>query len=117
MIHNPTPLSGASEPSVLAREPWQSEQYIVCVPIALPHGKRKAPAFGALRPVEQLQMIFGYRNAFLYPERVFLPGIGNLLDDAGQLKDADISKRLKSQAEGFVDFVERLKGVKLRHGK
>ena len=34
--------------------------------------------------------------------------IGNLLDDAGQVKDADISKRLKAQAEGFVDFVERL---------
>lgn len=76
-----------------------------------------AGIWGALRPVEQLQMIFGYRNAFLYPERVFIPGIGNVLDDAGQVKDADISKRLKSQAEGFVDFVERLKGVKLRHGK
>lgn len=76
-----------------------------------------AGIWGALRPVEQLQMIFGYRNAFLYPERVFIPGVGDVLNDAGQLTDADISKRLKSQAEGFVDFVERLKGVKLRHGK
>ncbi len=76
-----------------------------------------AGIWGALRPVEQLQMIFGYRNAFLYPERVFLPGIGGLLDDAGRLTDADISKRLKAQAEGFVDFVERLKSVKLRTAK
>jgi NAD(P)H-dependent FMN reductase len=76
-----------------------------------------AGMWGALRPVEQLQMIFGYRNALLYPERVFLPGVGDLLNDNGRLTDADILKRLKSQAEGFIDFVERLKSVKLRHGK
>ena len=35
-----------------------------------------AGIWGALRPVEQLQMIFGYRNALLYPERVFLPQVG-----------------------------------------
>ena len=76
-----------------------------------------AGMWGALRPVEQLQMIFGYRNAFLYPERVFLSSVDDLLDDAGHLTDAGILKRLKSQAEGFVDFVEHLKGVKLRQAK
>ena len=76
-----------------------------------------AGIWGALRPIEQLQLIFGYRNAFLYPERVFLPQVGDLLDDAGHLTDADILKRLKAQAEGFVDFVERQKGVKLRQSK
>ena len=30
-----------------------------------------AGIWGALRPVEQLQAIFGYRNAYLFPERVF----------------------------------------------
>jgi chromate reductase, NAD(P)H dehydrogenase (quinone) len=73
-----------------------------------------AGMWGALRPVEQLQAIFGYRNAFVYPNRVFLPNIGDLLDDAGRLKDPELVERLKSQANGFVDFVERLKGVKLR---
>ena len=73
-----------------------------------------AGIWGALRPVEQLQAIFGYRNAYLYPERVFLPQINNLLDAAGRLKDADLLERLKSQASGFTDFVERLKNVKLR---
>lgn len=73
-----------------------------------------AGMWGALRPVEQLQMIFGYRYALLYPERVFLPGVGDLLDANGRLTDADILKRLRSQAEGFIDFVERLKDVKLR---
>ncbi len=43
-----------------------------------------AGMWGALRPVEQLQAIFGYRNAHLYPERVFLPQIYNLLDDSGK---------------------------------
>lgn len=69
--------------------------------------------WGALRPVEQLQAIFGYRNGFNYPERVFLPGIDKLLDEAGQLKDPKLVERLKSQAAGYVDFVERIKGKKL----
>ena len=73
-----------------------------------------AGIWGALRPIEQLQAIFGYRNAYLFPERVFLPRINNLLDDAGRLKDPELLQRLKSQAEGFVDFVERLQRIKLR---
>lgn len=73
-----------------------------------------AGIWGALRPVEQLQAIFGYRNAYLYPERVFLPGIGKLLDANGRLQDAELLGRLGKQAEGFVSFVERLQGVKLR---
>ena len=76
-----------------------------------------AGTWGALRPVEQLQQIFGYRNAYLYPERVFLPQINNLLDASGRLKDAELSGRLKAQANGFTDFVERLKNVKLRGEK
>jgi chromate reductase len=73
-----------------------------------------AGIWGALRPIEQLQAIFGYRNAYIFPERVFLPQINNLLDDAGRLTDPELLKRLRSQAEGFVDFVEHLKEVKLR---
>ncbi|HEX5399016.1 MAG TPA: NADPH-dependent FMN reductase [Verrucomicrobiae bacterium] len=76
-----------------------------------------AGVWGALRPVEQLQAIFGYRNAHLYPARVFLPQIHGLLDDAGRLKDAELLERLRQQAEGFVEFVEKLKGVKLRGAK
>src|ERR1041385_3786625 len=73
-----------------------------------------AGIWGALRPVEQLQAIFGYRNAYLYPERVFLPGVGKLLDASGRLQDAELLGRLKKQAEGFVAFVERVQAVKLR---
>jgi hypothetical protein len=67
--------------------------------------------------VEQLQMIFGYRNAYLYPERVFLPKINELLNEQGRLRDPELADRLREQAEGFVDFVERLKAVKLRPAK
>lgn len=72
-----------------------------------------ASAWGGLRPVEQLQQIFGFRNAFLYPERVFLPRIHELLDNTGRLADPEILRRLRVQAVGFVDFVERLRGVRL----
>jgi len=70
--------------------------------------------WGALRPIEQLQQIYGYRNGYNYPERVFMPGIDKLLDDNGRLKDGSLIDRLKKQAIGYVDFVERIKGVKLR---
>jgi chromate reductase, NAD(P)H dehydrogenase (quinone) len=64
-----------------------------------------AGIWGGLRPVEQLQAIFGYRNAYIYPERVFMPQINSLLDTNGRLKDAELLKRLRNQAEGFVKFV------------
>jgi len=70
--------------------------------------------WGALRPVEQLQAIFAYRNGYIYPERVFMPHVDKLLDDAGRLKDASLIERLKKQAEGYVEFVEHIKQVKLR---
>lgn len=73
-----------------------------------------AGIWGALRPVEQLQAIFGYRNAFIFPERVFMPGVGKLLDASGQFTNGDIPKRLHQQAVAFVEFVEKLRGKGLR---
>src|SRR5688572_33143268 len=49
-----------------------------------------AGIWGALRSVEQLQMIFGYRNAFSFPERVFIPGVNKVFDAQGNLMDPDI---------------------------
>jgi chromate reductase len=73
-----------------------------------------AGRWGALRPIEQLQQIFGYRNAYIHPQRVFLPEISGLLDEKGEIQDTELAARLKEQAEGFVGFVERLRGKKLR---
>lgn len=69
-----------------------------------------AGLWGALRPVEQLQQIFGYRNAYIYPERVFIPGIGNQLGADGRLKDSELVGRLRNQAAGFVEFTRRFAG-------
>ncbi len=73
-----------------------------------------AGVWGALRPVEQLQAVFGYRNAHLYPERVFLPKINDLLDADGRITNPELLERLTEQARGFIDFVERIKNVRLR---
>jgi len=72
-----------------------------------------AGMWGALRPVEQLQAIFGYRNAFVFPERVFMPKINDLLDEAGNFKSAAIPGRLRAQARGFIQFVEQLRNRRL----
>ena len=68
-----------------------------------------AGMWGALRPVEQLQAIFGYRNAHIFPERVFLPRIGSLLDANGRFKDPELVERLRTQQQGFVEFVQKLR--------
>jgi len=34
-------------------------------------------------------------NAFIYPERVFMPDINKLLDAAGKFTDPEMEKRLK----------------------
>ncbi|HUB87673.1 MAG TPA: NADPH-dependent FMN reductase [Verrucomicrobiae bacterium] len=116
-IHVVTPEYNGSVPGVLKyfidmlKFPESFEQRPVCFT------GLSAGVWGALRPVEQLQAIFGYRNAFVYPVRVFLPQIYNLLDDSGKLKDAELLDRLKKQVDGFVDFVEKVKGAKLRAAK
>lgn len=64
---------------------------------------------GGVRPVEHLQQVFGYRTAFLYPERVFLPRADKLLGADGRLHDPELVERLRRQARGFAEFVRRLK--------
>lgn len=67
-----------------------------------------AGIWGAFRSVEQLQMIFGYRNAFIFPERVWIPRINNEWDEPGvSFKDESILTRLKNQVGRFQDFVVR----------
>jgi NAD(P)H-dependent FMN reductase len=65
-----------------------------------------AGQFGALRPVEQLQQIFGYRNAYIYPNRVFIMGVFGLINESDILEDAKTEERLIDQASGFAEFVK-----------
>lgn len=68
-----------------------------------------AGRFGALRPIEQLQGIFGYRNAHVFPPRVFIAGAASTLDPTGEPTDAFLRGLLDDQVTGFVDFVQRLR--------
>lgn len=63
-----------------------------------------AGRFGALRPIEQLQGVFGYRNALQYPDRVFISGAADALGDDGLPVDALARKLLLAQPEGFAAF-------------
>ncbi len=67
-----------------------------------------AGLWGGLRPVEQLQQIFAYRNAYLYPDRVFIPGINQKIDADGNVTHAAINDRLTKQTAGFAKFAETL---------
>ena len=69
-----------------------------------------AGQFGALRPVEHLMQVFGYRNAYNYSRRVFLPFAHKVLDEENGVTDSDLRRRLREQAIGFIDFYKRLNG-------
>lgn len=66
-----------------------------------------AGQWGALRAVEQLQMIFSYRNAHTFPNRVFIAAVREKFDAAGNL-DPTIDERLAKQTAGFAEFCHRL---------
>jgi len=64
--------------------------------------------FGGLRPVEHMQQIFGYRNAFIFPDRVFLCNVWNLVEN-DKLMDETIDQLLNKQIKDFSRFVAALK--------
>lgn len=67
-----------------------------------------AGIWGAFRSVEQLQMIFGYRNAYILPERVWMPGINaRWAEDGASLKEPATMDLLRNQVKQFASFVER----------
>ncbi|NGP75587.1 NAD(P)H-dependent oxidoreductase [Balneolaceae bacterium YR4-1] len=66
-------------------------------------------AFGGLRAVEQLQHVVGYRNAHVFPERVFIPRIGKNFDDKEGITDPFQQDLLQEQIKNFIGFVENLK--------
>jgi chromate reductase len=67
-----------------------------------------AGIWGGLRAVEQLQQIFGYRNAHILPDRVFIPGVATKFDATGKLTDAAIEDRLAKQCDRFARFATHL---------
>lgn len=62
-------------------------------------------AFGGLRAVEQLQLVMNYRNAFSYPERVFIQRISKNFNDEDGPTDPFTAKLLNEQCSGFVKWI------------
>ena len=71
--------------------------------------------FGGLRPVEHLQQVFGYRNAFIYPDRIFLQNIWSVLKE-GRITEEKTVELIKNQCLGFSRFIKALKSEKLHAG-
>ena len=69
-------------------------------------------AFGGLRPVEHLMQVMSYRNAYIFPERVFVKNAPKELADLTKT-DPNILALLESQAKNYIKFVRALKSEKL----
>ncbi|MBA2482026.1 MAG: NAD(P)H-dependent oxidoreductase [Planctomycetes bacterium] len=68
-----------------------------------------AGQFSSLRSVEHFQGVAGYRNAYIFPTRLFIGDSFKRFAADGSLIDPAYAERLKAQAAGFVDFVRALK--------
>ncbi|MCA9151158.1 MAG: NAD(P)H-dependent oxidoreductase [Planctomycetales bacterium] len=64
-----------------------------------------AGQFMSLRAVEHFQQVAGYRNAHLYPRRLFIGDSFRQFVN-GKLANDDLSQRLREQAGGFVKYVQ-----------
>jgi chromate reductase len=62
--------------------------------------------WGGLRAVEHLQGIFGYRNAYQFPKRVFIQAVKGKFDAEGKLNDPELLKRIEEQCVGFARFAK-----------
>lgn len=67
-----------------------------------------AGQFKGLRAVEHFQGVAGYRNAHMFPRRLFIGDSYTQFVD-GKLSDDALTTRLTEQAAGFVDFVKLFK--------
>ena len=71
-----------------------------------------AGRWGALRPVEQLQGVFGYRNAYQLPDRVFISGATKTLGEDGWPVEPHVGTLLEAQITHFVQFCEAVKPLR-----
>ncbi len=68
--------------------------------------------FGGLRPVEHLQQVFSYRNAYIFPERVFFLNCFQTIKD-NVINDSTALELLHRQAKLFNRFVDALEKAQL----
>lgn len=72
---------------------------VACIGVA-------AGQFGALRAIEQLEMILHYRGAHLFSERLFIPRVTELVEPTLEL--GDLEGRLGNLLKNFDGFVTKL---------
>lgn len=63
--------------------------------------------WGGLRPVEHLQQVFGFRNAYVFPNRVFLTHIKDVLKE-GSVTDPLLVELVRTQTREFVKYIRAL---------
>lgn len=68
-----------------------------------------AGQFQGLRAVEHLQGVAGYRNAHMFPRRIFIGDSYKQFID-GKLSDDKLTARLRQQTAGFLEFVGKFSG-------
>ena len=64
--------------------------------------------FGALNPINHLQSIFLYRHSFVFPIRVFIQNVSQIIKEE-KIVDDNINQLLLKQAKNFIKFVQALK--------
>ena len=67
-----------------------------------------AGQFKSLRAVEHFQQVAAYRNAYIYPRRIFIGDSFKQFVD-GKLADDELTTRLAGQADGFLKFISSVK--------
>lgn len=63
--------------------------------------------WGGLRPVEHLQQVFGYRNAYVFPNRVFLTNAPAALT-GDEVTDQTIADLINVQTRDFITYIRAL---------
>ena len=66
-----------------------------------------AGSFGALRPVEQFSQLLIYRQAHIFPERLFIQRVNDSFDEDEGLNSEKMQQIWEKQLSGFPDFVVR----------
>ena len=69
-------------------------------------------SWGALRAVEQLQLVFGYRNAHIFPDRVFISTVSQKFPPDLPPTDPALDERISRQTRGFAQFCGLFRATK-----
>lgn len=67
-----------------------------------------AGAFGALRPVEQFAQLLSYRNAYIFPDSMYIQQVNDSFDPKNGLKSEKLQELLLKQLNDFPGFVKKL---------